>query len=83
MFPNDFSTWPQSDADIMLEFEKLGTYVVDLTADFLHKTIDEDNDGSPDVFSGTGRTYFQVGPIADLSVADGGQVRMSPPTGTR
>ncbi len=56
----------------MVEFAKLGTYVLDFTADFLHKTIDEDNDSNPDVFSGTGRTFFHVGPIAELGVSDGG-----------
>ena len=56
----------------LIEFEKLGTYVLDFTGDFLHATIDEDNDGNPDFFSGTGRTYFHVGPIADLGIADGG-----------
>ncbi len=55
-----------------LEFEKLGTYVVDYTGDLLHATIDADSDSNPDVFSGTGRTIFHVGPIAELSVSDGG-----------
>ena len=56
----------------MVEFAKLGTYVLAFTADFLHQTIDEDGDSNPDVFSGTGRTFFHVGPIAELGVSDGG-----------
>ena len=56
----------------LIEFEKLGTYVLDVTADFLHATIDEDSDGNPDTFSATGRTIYHVGPIAELGVSDGG-----------
>ena len=51
----------------LLEFEKLGTYVVEFTADLTHATLT-----NPDVFSGTGRTIFHVGPIAELGVSDGG-----------
>ena len=56
----------------MVEFETLGTYVVDFVADVTHATIDEDGDGNKDVFSGTGRSIFHVGPIAELGVGDGG-----------
>ena len=51
----------------MVEFEKLGTYLLDYTADLTHATLT-----SPDVFSGTGRTIFHVGPIAEFGVSDGG-----------
>ena len=56
----------------MFEFETLGTYVVDFTADLLHATIDDDGETGPDTFSGTGRTIYHVGPIAELGVVDGG-----------
>ena len=57
---------------LFIEFDQLGTYVVDYDVDMLHATIDDDNDGTKDTFSGTGRTFFHVGPIADLGVQDGG-----------
>ena len=43
---------------------------VDLTVE--HATIDDDGVTGPDTFSGTGRTIFHVGPIAELGVVDGG-----------
>ena len=51
----------------LVEFEKLGTYLLDFTADLTHATLT-----NPDVFSGTGRTVFHVGPIAELGVSSGG-----------
>ena len=57
---------------LFIEFDQLGTYVVDYDVDMLHATIDDDSDGVKDTFSGTGRTIFHVGPIADLGVRDGG-----------
>ena len=56
----------------MMEFQTLGTYVLDFTADVLHATIDDDGVSGPDTFSGTGRTIYHVGPIAELGVSDGG-----------
>ena len=56
----------------LIEFEMLGTYVLEFTADFLHATIDDDGVTGPDTFSGTGRTIYHVGPIAELGVGDGG-----------
>ena len=56
---------------LLTEFEELGTYVVDFDVDLEHATIDDDSDGNKDVFSGTGRTIFHVGPIAELGVRDG------------
>ena len=50
--------------DRFLEFEKLGTYVVDYTVTATH------NDGND--YSGTHRTIFHVGPVSDLEVRDGG-----------
>ena len=67
-----------------VEFETLGTYVVDFTAYMLHNTLnDSTNSAHPcwiDTnfttdgcrFEGVGRTIFHVGPIAELGVADGG-----------
>ena len=57
---------------LLVEFDQLGTYVVDYDVDMLHATIDDDSDGVKDTFSGTVRTIFHVGPIADLGVQDGG-----------
>ena len=57
---------------MLIEFDQLGTYVFDYDVDMLHATIDDDSDGVKDTFSGTGRTIFHVGPIADLGVQDGG-----------
>ena len=57
---------------VMAEFEELGTYVLDFDVDMLHATIDDDSDSNFDTFSGTGRTIFHVGPIAELGVVDGG-----------
>ncbi len=51
----------------LVEFEKLGTYLLDFTADLTHATLT-----GPSVFRGTGRTIFHVGPIAELGVSDGG-----------
>ena len=55
----------------MIEFEKLGTYVLDVTADLTHASL-QDADSNPRVFSRTSKTYFHVGPIAELGVSDGG-----------
>ena len=55
-----------------LDFEALGTYVVDYVADVKHATIDDDGETGTDVFRGTGRTIFHIGPIAELGVGDGG-----------
>ena len=57
---------------LMIEVDDLGTYVVDFDVDVKHATIDDDTDGESDVFSGTGRTIFHVGPIAELGVSDNG-----------
>ena len=57
---------------INAEFETLGTYLVDFDVDVKHATIDDDSNGETDVFKGTGRTIFHVGPIADLGVKDDG-----------
>ena len=57
---------------VMAEFEEPDTYVVDYDVDVKHATIDDDSDSETDVFSGTGRTIFHVGPIAELGVSDGG-----------
>ena len=56
-----------------VEFEELGTYVVDIYADMKHATIDDDNDGETDVFRATGRTIFHVGPVAELEVSSAWQ----------
>ena len=53
-------------------FSELGTYQIDLTFAFTHKTIDADMDGSKDVFPASGAYTFHVGPVADLEVRDGG-----------
>ena len=58
-------------ATFMFEFEKLGTYVLDTTLDLTHASLQDAEDNAR-VFSRTSTTYFHVGPIADLSVADGG-----------
>ena len=63
---------PSLPLPIFLDFDELGTYVLDFVADMLHATIDDDGVTGPDMFSGTGRTIFHVGPIADLGVVDGG-----------
>ena len=64
-----------------VEFEHLGTYVLDFTAHVLHKNLTSATDGCRVAvgftdkgcrFDGTGRTIFHVGPIADLGVQDGG-----------
>ena len=64
-----------------VEFENLGTYVLDFTAHVLHKNLTSATDGCRVAvgftdkgcrFDGTGRTIFHVGPIADLGVQDGG-----------
>ena len=55
----------------MFEFEKLGTYVFDVTVDLTHASL-KDDENNARVFSRTSKTYFHVGPLADLSVADGG-----------
>ena len=55
-----------------LEFSNLGTYVLDTTAFLKHAAIDDNDDGEKDIFSGTGRSIFHVGPIAELGVSDGG-----------
>ena len=57
---------------LFLEFDQLGTYVVDYDVDMKHASIDDNGDSDTDVFSGTGRTIFHVGPLAELGVADGG-----------
>ncbi len=46
------------------EFEKLGTYVVDFKADVTHTNTN--------VYSGTNRSIFHVGPVAELEVRDAG-----------
>ena len=50
----------------------MGTYVLDVDLTVEHATIDDDGVTGPDTFSGTGRTIFHVGPIAELGVVDGG-----------
>ena len=57
---------------VFLDFDELGTYIVDFDADMEHATIDDDTDGNKDIFSATVRTIFHVGPLADLGVDDGG-----------
>ena len=57
---------------LLFEFDQLGTYVVDFDVDMLHDSIDDNNDNTKDTFSGTGRTIFHVGPIAELGVGDYG-----------
>ena len=57
---------------LFLDFDQIGTYVVDYDVDMLHASIDVDGETGPDTFSGTGRTIFHVGPIAELGVGDGG-----------
>ncbi len=54
----------------MIEFEKLGTYVLDTTVDLTHASL-QDDESNARVFSKTNRTYFHVGPIAELGVRDG------------
>ena len=54
-----------------VEFETLGTYVVDATAYMLHDDL-ENSDATDKRFEGTGRTIFHVGPIAELGVGDYG-----------
>ena len=55
----------------MLEFEKLGTYVLDHKLEATHATH-VDAQGEARVYSGTNRTIFHVGPIAELEVRDYG-----------
>ena len=57
---------------LFLDFDQIGTYVVDYDVDMLHASIDVDGETGPDTFSGTGRTIFHVGPLAELGVGDGG-----------
>ncbi len=59
-----FASQNTSEFDRILEFEKLGTYVVDFTVAATH------SDGNN--YSGAQRTIFHVGPVADLEVRDGG-----------
>ena len=70
---NPFSLSNQSTVvtTFMFEFEKLGTYVFDVTVDLTHASL-KDAENNARVFSRTIKTYFHVGPLADLSVADGG-----------
>ena len=70
--PFSLSSKNDSVAFVMLEFEELGTYVLDFDVDMLHASIDDDGVTGPDTFSGTGKTIFHVGPIADIGVRDGG-----------
>lgn len=51
---------------ILIEFGKLGTYRVDMTAGAFH------NPSSTSYVSDTSTYTFHVGPIADLGVSDGG-----------
>ena len=61
-----------------MEFETLGTYVVDFTAHMKHKTL-TNSDVTDGRFEGTGRAIFHVGPIAELGVQDGGtSLQVSP-----
>ncbi len=65
-----------------VEFETLGTYVVEATAYMLHSSLNSTTTAPCRIdpnfttkgcrFEGTGRTIFHVGPIAELGVADGG-----------
>jgi len=60
------------------EFEELGTYVVDYTLRAKHFSqtgdcdTEIDADTNPDSFCDTETYIFHIGPMADLSVADGG-----------
>ena len=60
-FPNTQSTVVSK---YFAEFSTLGTYVVDFTADVTHTNTN--------VYSGTHRSIFHVGPMADLAVRDFG-----------
>ena len=51
-----------------VEFDKLGTYVFNYIAKLTRTDTTED----PNSYTGTGRYIFHVGPIAELSVRDGG-----------
>ena len=63
---------------VVAEFETLGTYIVDYTLRAKHFSetgdcdTEIDTDNNPDSFCGTETYIFHVGPMADLSVADGG-----------
>ncbi len=59
-----------------MEFETLGTYVVDFTAHMKHKTL-ENSAVTDKRFEGTGRAIFHVGPIAELGVQDRGVSRQA------
>ena len=55
----------------MLEFEKLGTYVLDHTLEATHATNVDAQDQAI-VYSGTNRTIIHVGPLSELEVRDYG-----------
>ena len=61
-----------------VEFEKLGTYLFDYVAKVSRTDTTED----PNSYTGTGTYIFHVGPIAELSVMDGG-ASMEVPAGQR
>lgn len=69
--PFGLSSQAAAATTFMIEFEKLGTYVLDVTADLTHASL-QDAENNARVFSKTNRTYFHVGPIAELGVSDGG-----------
>ena len=78
-FRHPFNFTPSTGSSVLnMEFETLGTYVVDLTAHMLHKTL-ENSAVTDKRFEGTGRSIFHVGPIAELGVQDGGtSLQVSP-----
>ena len=65
-------------AALFVEFDKLGTYVFNYNAKLARTDTTED----PNSYTGTGRYIFHVGPIAELSVRDGGP-NLSVPAGQR
>ena len=66
--PFNPSTDSDSLSEYFAEFATLGTYVVDFKAQVTNK----DTTNYPNPFSGTTRSIFHVGPIAELAVRDAG-----------
>ena len=59
-----------------VEFEKLGTYTLEFSAEVTHSTetgdCDTDGNNANDAFCASESYTFHVGPMADLAVEDGG-----------